>query len=404
MAAESLFTTRFFLLCGLSFFAFLSAFQLLPVAPFRVLALGGSQVAAGMFLGCLTYASALSAPLTGALADRVGTRRVIEIASVAITAVSIGYAVTSRYEVLLMLALVHGVFWSGFLSSSAAYTTEIIPEHRRAEGLGYWGLSSIFAIAVAPPIGLWVFGRGWGWLCAALVIVNVLMWMMARMLPEVHPHGHSGDRAKGPLIDTRILVASVTLFLAAFGYGAVTSFVALFARERGVQPEGLYFTVFAAAMLLTRPTVGPLADRLGHKRVLVPCLALVAAGYLLLALSSSRMGFALSAVVFGFGFSSVYPAFAAYMLRVTDPTRRGSTFGSMLSAFDTGIGSGSIVAGYVADRAGYPTAFGLAAAVACCAVPYFLLVDRTVLAGLRDERERAVSLADHRASENARTR
>lgn len=402
MASGALFTTRFFILCGLSFFAFLSAFQLLPVAPFRVMALGGGSVAAGAFLGCLTYASALSAPLTGALADRIGARRVIEIASLAITVVSIGYAAAPRYEILLVLALVHGVFWSGFLSSSAAYTTEIIPEHRRAEGLGYWGLSSILAIAVAPPLGLWIHGHGWTWLCVALVAVNALMCVMARLLPDVEHVDHHRSHRTGPLVDMRVLRASVTLFLVSFGYGGVTSFVALFARQQGVQPEGIYFSVFAVAMLLTRPTVGPLADRLGHKRILVPCLALVAIGYGLLAASSTRRGFILSAVVFGLGFSSVYPAFAAYMLRVTSPTRRGATFGSMLSAFDTGIGSGSIVAGFVAGAFGYPAVYGLAAAVACCAVPYFLLVDRTVLRSLRVERDAGVE--PQRTSENARTR
>lgn len=398
--SASLFTARFFLLCGLSFLAFLSAFQLLPVAPFRVLALGGTPVAAGLFLGCLTYASALSAPLTGALADRMGARRVIEIASVAITCVSIGYALTRRYEMLLVLALVHGLFWSGFLSSSATYAAEIIPEDRRAEGLGYWGLASIFAISVAPPLGLALYQVGWVWLCVALVVVNAGLCVVARMLPPTQAVSH-GEHHRGPLVDSRILIASVTLFLAAFGYGGVTSFVALFARERGVQPEGLYFSVFAAAMLFTRPIVGPLADRIGHRRVLIPCLAAVSLGYLVLSLSRSRFGFASSALLFGLGFSSVYPAFAAYMLRLTSPARRGSTFGSMLSAFDTGIGSGSIVAGFVSGRAGYAAAFGLAAAVASVSVPYFLLVDRTVLRRLREERERS---GDQRTLENPRTR
>ncbi len=59
-------------MCGFSFTVFLSAFQLLPVAPYRILALGGSAAAAGLFLGFLTYASAASAPLTGGLADRSG--------------------------------------------------------------------------------------------------------------------------------------------------------------------------------------------------------------------------------------------------------------------------------------------------------------------------------------------
>ena len=82
---EQLFTPRFFLMCGFSFTVFLSAFQLLPVAPYRILALGGTAAAAGLFLGFLTYSSAGTAPLTGALTDRLGPRRVLIVASLAIT-------------------------------------------------------------------------------------------------------------------------------------------------------------------------------------------------------------------------------------------------------------------------------------------------------------------------------
>src|ERR1700709_576072 len=102
-------------MCGFSFTVFLSAFQLLPTAPFHILALGGSTTAAGLFLGFLTYASAFSAPLTGTLADRTGSRRLLIVASVAITAFSIAYAVIPSYKVMLALVIVHGVFWSGLL-------------------------------------------------------------------------------------------------------------------------------------------------------------------------------------------------------------------------------------------------------------------------------------------------
>ncbi|HZM49363.1 MAG TPA: hypothetical protein VFE68_02685, partial [Vicinamibacteria bacterium] len=61
-APVPLFTGRFFLMCGFTFTVFLSAFQLLPTAPFHILELGGSKFAAGLFLGLLTYSSAFSAP------------------------------------------------------------------------------------------------------------------------------------------------------------------------------------------------------------------------------------------------------------------------------------------------------------------------------------------------------
>src|ERR671935_2550818 len=114
-----LFTPRFFVMCGFTFTVFLSAFQLLPTAPFRIRELGGTTFASGLFLGFLTYASALSAPLTGAIADRVGRRLTLLIASAVIASCSVGYARTTSYRFMLVLVLVHGVFWSGLLSASA---------------------------------------------------------------------------------------------------------------------------------------------------------------------------------------------------------------------------------------------------------------------------------------------
>ena len=80
-APERLFTARFVLMFGFSFTVFLSAFQLLPVAPFRILALGGTRREAGLFLGLLTYASAVSAPFIGGVADRLGKRRILIVCS-----------------------------------------------------------------------------------------------------------------------------------------------------------------------------------------------------------------------------------------------------------------------------------------------------------------------------------
>ena len=64
--SDRLFTPRFFLMCGFTFTVFLSLFQLLPTAPFRILDLGGSTAAAGLFLGVLYLKTASLWLATGA--------------------------------------------------------------------------------------------------------------------------------------------------------------------------------------------------------------------------------------------------------------------------------------------------------------------------------------------------
>ncbi|HUG53828.1 MAG TPA: MFS transporter [Vicinamibacteria bacterium] len=377
-SSAPLFTPRFFLMFGFTFTVFLSAFQLLPTAPFHILDLGGSTFAAGLFLGFLTYSSALSAPLTGGLADRLGKRRVLITCSVALAAFSAVYAVLRDYRVMLGLVVLHGVFWSGLLSASSAYVTDIVPAHRRAEGISYWGLSNILAIAVAPTVGFALYARGWGWLCAVAVALNLGMAVIAwRLPPDRRAAGGSGPH--GPLIEWRVLLLSITLFLYSYGYGAITSFVALYADQGGVRPKSIFFTVFALAVLVTRPFSGRLSDRLGYRRVFLPCLGLMVAGLAVLALDGSRRGLIVSAVVFGIGLGSAYPAYAAYVIRHVDDRRRGAAFGSILAAFDTGIGTGSVATGWIAQRSSLGVAYGVAALLASLSLPYFLVAEKRLL-------------------------
>jgi MFS family permease len=374
-----LFTPLFFTMCGFSFTVFLSAFLLLPTAPLRILALGGSSVAAGSFLGLLTYASAFSAPLTGALADRLGRRRTLVFCSLVLSAFLLAYAVATAPATLLWLALFQGVFWSGLLAGSAAYITGVIPESRRAEGIGYWGLSTMVAIAFAPTIGLWLYGHGWRWLCLAGAALNLVMAGIALRLTE-QPLARTSERfLTRRLLEWRVLVVSVTLFLYSFGYGSITSFIALYATTNGVKPAGIYFTVLSVVVMLTRPFCVPLADRFGHRWVLLPCFVLMPAGLGLLSLGGSRALLVASAVVFGAGFGTAYPVFAAYVTRGVEPLRRGSAFGAILAAFDTGIGTGSICAGWIVGRSGFRAAYGTAAVMAALALPYFLFVERRLL-------------------------
>jgi MFS family permease len=344
-----LFTPHFFVMCGFTFTVFLSAFQLLPTAPFHILDLGGSTFASGLFLGFLTYSSAFSAPITGALADRLGQRRVLMISSVALAVFSLGYAVIPSYRVMLVLVIVHGIFWSGLLSASASYMTNLLPESRRGEGIGYWGLSTVAAMAVAPSAGLWIYRRGWVWLCIVGAILNLVMAAIAwNLRPDQKPADQSSaapGSKRGGMLEWRVLIVSVSLFMYSFGYGGITSFSALYADANGVTPKSIYLTALAVVILLTRPLAGRLGDRWGYKRVFVPCLMLICIGMALLAAGGTRPWMIASALVFGLGFGTAYPVYVGYVMQGVAADRRGAAFGAILAAFDTGIGTGSTLMG-----------------------------------------------------------
>ena len=383
-ANDRLFSPAFFVMCGFTFTVFLSAFQLLPTAPFHILDLGGTTFASGLFLGFLTYSSAFSAPLTGAIADRVGQRRVLLTSSTALAVFSIAYAFISSVPVLLSLVLIHGVFWSGLLSASAAYMTNMLPERRRAEGIGYWGLSSVGAMAVAPSAGFWIYRHGWVWLCAGSAALNLIMAGIAWHLRgegERTPLNESAA-SRPSLLEWRVLIVSITLFLYSFGYGGITSFTALYADANHVTPKSIYLTTLAIVILLTRPMAARLGDRFGYRRIFLPCLVLISVGLACLAVGGSRGWMIVSAICFGLGFGTAYPVYVGYVMRGVAPARRGAAFGAILAAFDTGIGTGSTTMGWTIQHFGFAAAFGMAAALSALAVPYFLIVDR--IFGSRD--------------------
>src|SRR6185503_3814630 len=152
---------------------------------------------------------------------------------------------------------------------------------------------------------------------------------------------------------------------------------ALLAGERGIAPRSLFFTVFALTVLVTRVVLPRLADRHGRPMAwLLGSLLLVPPGLVLLGAAHSRAMLVAAGIVFATGFGNAYPTFMTWVLARTDPRHRAATFGSVLLAFDTAIGSGSLLVGSLGDRVGLGTAFLVLAGLSALAVPTFLMTRR----------------------------
>ena len=112
-----------------------------------------------------------------------------------------------------------------------------------------------------------------------------------------------------------MLIVSFSLFLYSFGYGGITSFTALYADANGVTPKSIYLTSLAIVILLTRPLAGRLGDRLGYKRVFVPCLVLISVGMACWRWAAPSRWMIASATVFGLGFGTAYPVYVGYVMQ-----------------------------------------------------------------------------------------
>ncbi len=355
-----------------------AGFQLFPTAPFRLRELGAPEAAAGWFLGCLTYGSALAAAWTGALGDLLGRRRVLFVAALMLAATSALYALVTSWKLFVLLAIPHGVVWSSLLTAGNSELMRIAPAARRAEAIAYYGMAGNLSIATAPALGFWLLEWSWGALCASLTLLHLAIAVLSLRLDADGPlradlrHRLAPHRA----VDWRTLLVAGALLLVSIGYGGLTSFVALYSEEHGIAPRGIFFTGFAVTIIAVRPLLAPFIDRRGARRLLPISIVACAVGVALIPFQSGRTGLIGAAVVFGLGFAVLGPAFTSWAVGNVDPERRGAAFGALLAAFDLGIGLGSVGFGIIIAYSGYRAAFVGAALLGLLAWPYLVWSER----------------------------
>jgi MFS family permease len=146
------------------------------------------------------------------------------------------------------------------------------------------------------------------------------------------------------------------------GFGAVNSFIAIFARARGFQNPGFYFMIQALALLISRVFTGRLADRYGRHMAIIPGFILGALALVLLPFAHSFSDFVLSASLFGFGFGAAQPATMALLIDRVRPEQRGLASSTYYMGFDGGITIGAILLGAVSQRLGFGIMWPIAAA------------------------------------------
>ena len=345
-----------------------------------------SSAAVLSFIVAFGLAKAFTNLGAGALAGRIGRRRLLIAGWVVALPVPLLIAAAPNWGWVVAANVLLGVNQGLAWSMTVVMKIDLVGPERRGLALGLNEAAGYGGVAVAAAVAGWAasaFAARDVLVIAGAAVAVIALVASVAAVGDTSAHvaleqarHHSGAGAPPPLLrrafpDASYRVAAlrscsqaglvnnlndalawglVPLFLAAHGAGAAA--VGLVA--------GLYPGVWGVAQIWT----GHWSDRAGRKPLIVAGMLLQAAALGVLAASAGAVAVAAAtAVALGLGTALVYPTLIAAISDAVSPVARAPMVGVYRFWRDMGYVAGGVIAGVVADAAGYAGAIAIVAAL-----------------------------------------
>jgi predicted MFS family arabinose efflux permease len=347
-----------------------------PLVPYAKSRLGADDALLGLLLLCLGVGSFATMPIAGALAARLGCRRVILAAIVCLGAILPLLASVSDVAGMAVLLLLFGAALGA--ADVAMNVQAVIVEqlHQRAMMSGFHAFYSLGGIAGAGGVSLAL------WLgaspvvaaaqAAALLIVGLLPFGR-HMLPQ-NLSGEAGrwlTRPKGI-----VLVIGWLCFAAFLAEGAVLDWSGVFlTASRHVDPAraGAGFAVFSVAMTVGRLAGETMIRWQGTPRVVSGGAVCAALGVLIVVGFASAAAAIVGFGLVGLGVANLVPAlYSALGRQQAMPANLAISAAATLGY--AGILAGPVLIGFIARAVSLSTAFVAVSAMLCVVAIYSRMV------------------------------
>ncbi|WP_424767203.1 MFS transporter [Paenibacillus sp. sgz302251] len=389
MNSNKLWTADFIKICLSSFFLFFAFYTLATALSVYVTnGLGGTETQAGLSMTVFIIAAVLLRPFAGQLMTRFGENKVMIISLLFFLLCSVAYFGVFGYVMLLLIRFLHGGAFAIATTSTNTTAINIMPEHRKGEGISYFSLFMSLAMIIGPFVGLTITTHG-GFnamfaLCAACSLIAFILVASVKRNQKQHSTDASEPKSNVPvktklhwrdLIERKAVPIALSGFIIAFAYSGLVTFMSVYAHEQAIDQYASYFFVcFGIMIVLPRPIVGKLLDRASEHVIVYPAIAIFAIGMLLLSVANSPVMLLISGAVIGLGYGALLPCFQTIAVLASPPHRRGLATATFYLLFDLGYGLGSYSLGALASHFGYSAMYMLASIVIVfTSVIYFIL-------------------------------
>lgn len=382
---DRLVTPGYCFILAANFLLYYGFWLLIPVLPFylsEIFNAGNSTI--GIILSCYTVAALCIRPFSGYFLDSFARKPLYLLAYFIFMTMFAGYIIAGSLVLFILFRIIHGVSFGMVTVGGNTVVIDIMPSSRRGEGLGYYGLSNNIAMAVGPMSGLFLHDAGMsyttifccslgsciaGFICASLV--------KTPYKPPVKREPISLDR----FILLKGIPAGISLLLLSIPYGMTTNYVAMYAKEIGINATtGFFFTFMAVGMAISRIFSGKIVDKGKITQVISAGLYIVVFSFFLLSAcvyiinwNSMACGiiFFAVALLLGVGFGIMFPAYNTLFVNLAPNNQRGTATSTYLTSWDVGIGIGMLTGGYIAEVSTFDKAYLFGACLTIISMLYF---------------------------------
>jgi MFS family permease len=367
---------RPFFMVSLANFVFFLNVAFFFLLPLWILKHGGGEEVAGRVAGAQGFAGLAVLPLVGWLLDRFGRRRVLLTGTLVGAACAMAYTrVESIGPSLYALRIAQGVAFTCAFTSAQTLAVLYAPPERRAEAIGWFGISTILTHAISPAVGEEIIRR-WSFdamftIAAALSALAFVISCTLPRPPALRTHGNRDDI--DPVLARKAVgIASFSMVCYGFGFGATQTFVPVLIQRFALGRVGTFFLAWSLAAVAMRFVFGGAADRYGRRKVLIPAMFTMSFALLLLAVWRSPVAMPVIGVVFGMAQGLLYPTMNALVADWSKPGNIGRTQSLFSGSYSLGIASCSFFFGSIAEHHGYTVMFLVALAITLVGLAAFV--------------------------------
>lgn len=318
----------------------------------------------GMLLLCIGVGSLLTMPLSGALAMRLGCRRVVMTAAVLFAAILLLVSCVDTLSLAVPIVLIFGAVMGciDVVVNIVAVLVEKGIGRRIMSGMhAFWSLGGFVG---AGLYGVWVGLLGLTPFQSTAIAAGLILLLTAVFGRHLIPYGGGGG-ALLALPRGIIVFVGMTAFIAFLSEGAVMDWGGVYlttVRGMDLALAGTGYSVFSAAMLTMRFLGDRVVQRIGALLVAVGGALLAFGGILLVMFAPIDALLYVGFFAIGIGSANIVPVFFSLMGRqnvmpVSAAVSAVSTMGYL------GILAGPAAIGFVSSLTTLQTAFAMLAAL-----------------------------------------